>query len=62
VRVGAEAGVMETFRVGVEALGLLAEGLRAVGVRGDLLFVEGLRFAGVEGGESSSWSGGFAIF
>jgi hypothetical protein len=58
VRVGAEAGVVEIFRAGVEGWGLLAEGLR--GVRGVLLlFVEGLRFVGET---SSSWSGGFAIF
>jgi hypothetical protein len=57
VRVGAEAGVVEIFRAGVEGLGLLAEALR--GVRGELLFVEGLRFVGET---SSSWSGGFAIF
>jgi hypothetical protein len=64
VRVGAEAGVVEIFRAGVEgwALGLLAEALR--GVRGALLlFVEGLRFVGVTSSSSlESWSGDFAIF
>ena len=58
MRVGAEAGVVETFRACVEGLAFVAEALR--GVRGVLLlFVEGLRFVGET---SSSWSGGFAIF